>query len=142
MIGPQTRSIGYFDLTIAVPSIPWYWTSKACSISCIVKGAGDTPIHPMIDRAFSFTGWGCWLMRERMRPYLHSQGREHQMTLGTHASSIVSGRILRSSKISSGSRNSMVSSTILAYKNIPRMRVNSMSGAQSFSYLSTCQLMA
>jgi hypothetical protein len=79
-------------------------------------------------------------MRERMRPYLHSQGGEHQMRLVTHASSIVSGRILRSSKISSGSNNSIVSSTILAYKNMPRLRVSFLSHIQSFSYLSPCQL--
>jgi hypothetical protein len=53
-------------------------------------------------------------MRSRMRPYLHSQYKELYLGWFTYASSIVSGKILRSSKISSGSRNSMVSSMILA----------------------------
>jgi hypothetical protein len=53
-------------------------------------------------------------MRSRIRPYLDSQGGAHKRNLITHASSMVSGKILRSSKISSASMNSMVSSTILA----------------------------
>jgi hypothetical protein len=53
-------------------------------------------------------------MRSMIRPYLHGQRKNARMSKDTHTSFMVSGKILRSSKISYGSRDWMVSSTILA----------------------------